>query len=54
MNKDLKPCPFCGRDAALLSNSFNSPFLVACFNCEVTTQMCSNEFFAIEAWNTRA
>ena len=53
----LKPCPFCGGEAVMLTHSFfnlNETFGVQCAVCEAET----NQFYhtkeeAAEAWNRK-
>lgn len=48
---ELKPCPFCGRDATIRKS--NSYFQVACDSCDVSMLEMSATAVA-KAWNTRA
>jgi hypothetical protein len=59
--KELRPCPFCGRQPGIFrticeSNNFVS-FKVQCveFVCEVnpSTRICVSEAEAANAWNKR-
>jgi len=59
MNKELKPCPFCGGDVVL--NKFDDPWAVfkcvnkneiACF-VGVSFNFVTSEEEAIKAWNRR-
>lgn len=56
---ELKPCPFCGGDAELLSINNNGQGLSPLFWYVVCTNMCARTFRhisdhdAIEAWNRR-
>ena len=56
---ELKPCPFCGENAILLtvSETFGLPllFFVACCRCGVETKRTyRTKKEAISAWNRRA
>lgn len=65
MNKELKPCPFCGGAAELKARCYtligqNAQAYVRCKVCGTTSNYfseniayCANEK-AIEAWNKRA
>ena len=55
MAEKLKPCPFCGYDAILISNDGFPPIKVVCSNedCGVETPLCWNEYGAINRWNDR-
>jgi Lar family restriction alleviation protein len=53
----LKPCPFCGRKASILTQWLKvcDGFFVKCDSCAVTmTGQGSTERGAIDAWNQRA
>ena len=61
-NIELKPCPFCGAEARMITSvSLNTPYAyVRCKNCRAeTTSFRDTEnngsfiFNAIEAWNRR-
>lgn len=58
MNKELKPCPFCGWDAIVLQND-EGYYYVGCKNAECRGYVFysyvyySTQERAIEAWNTR-
>jgi Lar family restriction alleviation protein len=57
MATELKPCPFCGREAKI--RDFSIPDLdpeidVFCTNCGGQTFVYETEAEAIEAWNRRA
>lgn len=56
MNKELKPCPFCGSDAYLYRCDVEiaKPYTVLCENCEIVTKNYASEAEAIKAWNRRA
>lgn len=55
---ELKPCPFCGREARVV-NTGRGVFAVGCNNVRcrgdwVTAKCSWDENVAIEAWNRRA
>ena len=62
MNKELKPCPFCGGEATT-SHGFNTAgqyFFISCEECGCRTRDFykwydgeNYEIKAVEAWNTR-
>ena len=59
MTEELKPCPFCGRQPALLQNFKKTGYFVVCNNhglCVIRPETydypTADE--AIDAWNTRA
>lgn len=53
MNKELKPCPFCGGKANV--EQFTTKlFAVVCEKCEAETDSYFHKQEAINAWNTRA
>lgn len=54
---ELKPCPFCGGEAEMLtaeSMHGGNLYGVMCNCCACRTDVFDNEAEAIEAWNTRA
>lgn len=57
MNKELKPCPFCGGKAEIISEetySGHNLFWVECIECDCrTSDYEDNEKEAIESWNRR-
>lgn len=58
MATELKPCPFCGDRAMLLSNNetfgFPKRFFVACAECGIETpRIFITPQQAIAAWNRR-
>ncbi len=54
MNKELKPCPFCGKNAEI-GIAFNALYIVECQNCFCRANIggYDNIEKAIEAWNRR-
>ena len=60
MTEELKPCPFCGGKAEVLTDE-NEEYYVSCTECTALLGYCtdtwgdySTEDEAIEAWNRRA
>lgn len=64
MDKQLKPCPFCGHKASLLEEQyninqsvffpeFNSRSIVRCNKCRSSVGFYTTAKKAIEAWNRR-
>ena len=57
MNKELKPCPFCGGEA-LVKRNFYGNYYIACNNenclCVVFTIVFTRKSEAVNAWNRRA
>lgn len=55
--RELKRCPFCGREAELLKIESDGEFYVRCCNgdCDVipTTWTYKTETEAVNAWNNR-
>lgn len=57
MNKELKPCPFCGGEAEVIeqNNGFRIWHQAFCANCRVS--QCVRDYRTIEqaivAWNKR-
>ena len=61
MSEELKPCPFCGEDEALIETSekcirlvYAQAYQVHCNDCCATTEWSHDKEKAIEAWNKRA
>lgn len=55
LSSNLKPCPFCGESAYMLSISFGDRWCVECENgyCGGRTGVFFKEHSAINAWNKR-
>lgn len=53
MNKELKPCPFCGGETKLISDLSEMLNYVLCMDCYCRTQVFTTKARAIKAWNTR-
>lgn len=54
MNKELKPCPFCGGEAVLfIDESCYYKSAVYCGKCRVSTPREHIPEIAIDTWNTR-
>lgn len=54
---ELKPCPFCGGEAEVLTaESMNGGYLfgIMCNDCRSRGDVYNTEAEATEAWNTRA
>ena len=54
---ELKPCPFCGGNAALhfAGDKLWVPvYWVKCVECSAESEVSSTEFGAIKNWNRRA
>ena len=53
---ELKPCPFCGGEAEVLSSIRlnEQTFFAWCDNCESRGYYYNTEADAVEAWNTRS
>lgn len=50
--EELKPCPFCGGEAELITRNMAPDAFVKCENnCP---RMCSDDEKAIDEWNKRA
>ena len=49
----LKPCPFCGGNAVLLSESLFVSYQVQCHDCHCGTAWLDNKDYAVETWNNR-
>ncbi len=54
MTEKLKPCPFCGGEAVLISNKEEQLYSVECKNCDCGTCDHLGAEIAVEAWNRRA
>ena len=61
MNEELKPCPFCGSDRALIRRDDDGEFYIWCCGCgartgNISPERCVDEARAeaIERWNRRA
>lgn len=53
MNKELKPCPFCGGKANLLKVSKYESFVQCNRKCVEQTRLYTTDGAAIKAWNRR-
>lgn len=51
-SKELKPCPFCGGEAALFEQNCDRPWHVLCY-CGGRVGWFETKQEAIEAWNRR-
>lgn len=49
---ELKPCPFCGGEAHIVTAVGES--WVLCDKCRATTEMHASKQLAVAAWNRRA
>ena len=58
MNKELKPCPFCGGEVEVREASFGITGVVTCGNCKTKFVIPWNEAESdhdlAKAWNRRA
>lgn len=55
MNKELKPCPFCGSTRVrVMYSEINKAHVVYCTNCKASTNVAVREEDAIYLWNKRA
>lgn len=52
MNKNLKPCPFCGGEAGV-SERYDEYCAVRCITCGAKTNFSMTKKGAIELWNRR-
>lgn len=50
---ELKPCPFCGGEASLITISSDNRYFAVCDDCDNRTNECFEVEEAIEAWNRR-
>lgn len=57
MNKDLKPCPFCGQDDSISIGKYQCVgkwwYFVECTNCTGNGPVGNTEQAAADAWNER-
>jgi Lar family restriction alleviation protein len=57
MNKELKPCPFCGGDNIKVLGGkigkHDTNFFVVCKDCSATSGTDPEKTNVIEAWNRR-
>ena len=54
MSEELKPCPFCGGEARLVSAFLGTAYIVLCDTCNAAIKTRRTEAEAMAAWNTRA
>lgn len=52
-SETLKPCPFCGGEAATWDNGLPDT-IVACRSCDVQTRWHQSREEAVSVWNRRA
>ena len=52
---DLKPCPFCGSETVVCTQSFVGQFIVKCLDCRATVSFTykTDKESVIDAWNNR-
>lgn len=55
MEYELKPCPFCGGEARIISDIYVGKLehLAACRYCKASSWTYESKEEAIEAWNNR-
>lgn len=53
MYEELKPCPFCGGEAVLISNDKEQLYSVECQSCDCGTCDHLGPEIAIDVWNRR-
>ena len=49
----LKPCPFCGGEARILTHLTEDKSTIGCFRCSVTNGWFRTGEEAVEKWNNR-
>ncbi len=55
MSKELKLCPFCGREAELIKSKRKEGYhLVQCSKCWASTSLNTSAHVAVELWNNRS
>jgi len=52
-NKEIKPCPFCGKNEGEDLNVADVDCVIRCMNCGAIGPPCEQLSDAIEAWNER-
>lgn len=50
---ELKPCPFCGGKAEIITLMGVNAKYIQCENCRISTEVSGEEKILIELWNRR-
>lgn len=50
---ELKPCPFCGGRAEMVSLKGITAKYIECTNCKISTEVISDDKILFEIWNRR-